>query len=539
MDYFLKASAILGIFYLFYKFLLERETFFQSNRMFLLTGIIVAMLLPLLVIPIYIEQGATTLSTISFSTSQEIIGVEKSFDWMLLIQFIYIGGVVLFGTRFLFSLFSLSMHIITGRKEKIDNSYYIKSDNDIAPFSFFNFIIYNPISFKQTELQQILTHEKVHANQWHSFDVVLAQLLTIIFWFNPFSWLYQKDIKQNLEFIADAVSQEQSDCQKSYQKLLLKTSISKNQLALTNNFYNSLIKKRIIMLHKIRSKNRNQWKFALIVPFLMAFIVTFNTKMVAQKPVIKEIQEVEENESKDHKQLVELREVNSNIEVFLITKDSKDLDKIKIELNQKGITAKFKEIKRNSVGEITSIHVALKSKKSNANFSMSSDTPIKPIKISFNTDGSKLSIGNVTRHDNLHKKGTKRELHEVREIQEVREVQKVQEIQEVEQPKKQLHEVIEIEQSGPKSEIIEIKTTPSSDSDNAILELKKNNLMIEWEDGENNPLVIVNGKETPYKKMEDLDSKTIESMNILKGESATKEYGEKGKNGVVEIRTKI
>ena len=93
-------------------------------------------------------------------------------------------------------------------------------------------------------------------------------------------WLYKKDLKQNLEFIADKNAQANTNCKKSYQHLLLKTSVPNYQVALTNNFYNSSIKKRIVMLHKNRSHKRNQLKFLLVLPALVLFLMSFNTKEI-------------------------------------------------------------------------------------------------------------------------------------------------------------------------------------------------------------------------------------------------------------------
>ena len=351
MDYFIKASAILAIFYIVYKLLLERETFFQSNRIFLIVGIISSLCIPLIVVPIYTEQQITTLPFIIDNVNATApTATEESFDWMQLIQTIYLTGVLLISIKLLISLSSLLRFIIIGNSKNIEGFKIIETDAAISPFSFFQYIVYNPTLFKQEELTQILTHEKVHAYQWHSFDVLLSQVMTITFWFNPFSWFYKKDLQQNLEFIADSVSQEQLTCKKSYQKLLLKSSTNTNQLALANNFYNSLIKKRIIMLHKNKSQNKNQWKFALVLPLLTAFIFTFQTKIVAQKPTVKEIK---------------VKEVHENIEAYLITKETKDFDKLTTLFSEKGITAKFKSIKRNSDGEITGIKIDLGSKHSN------------------------------------------------------------------------------------------------------------------------------------------------------------------------------
>ena len=560
MDYFIKASAILAIFYIVYKLLLERETFFQSNRIFLIVGIISSLCIPLIVVPIYTEQQITTLPFIIDNVNATApTATEESFDWMQLIQTIYLTGVLLISIKLLISLSSLLRFIIIGNSKNIEGFKIIETDAAISPFSFFQYIVYNPTLFKQEELTQILTHEKVHAYQWHSFDVLLSQVMTITFWFNPFSWFYKKDLQQNLEFIADSVSQEQLTCKKSYQKLLLKSSTNTNQLALANNFYNSLIKKRIIMLHKNKSQNKNQWKFALVLPLLTAFILTFQTKVVAQKPSVKEIK---------------VKEVHENIEAFLITKETKDFDKLTTLFSEKEITAKFKNIKRNSDDEITGIKIDLSSKHSSANFSTSSDEPINTIKISFEKGGKNLSIGNTTEHSHLHEKGENvfvirtndgdHEKHIIKEIKtdgenpQVIEIEKGKNVWVTKDGDKTIeiitdegdHKVVEVKSDKnvwvtrdgdkEKHEVIEIKTEGETGGAIFIREDTdgESDVQIKLSDSDKKPLIIVDGKEMPYKTMEDLDPNKIESMNVLKGESAEKKYGDKAKNGVIEITTK-
>ena len=111
-------------------------------------------------------------------------------------------------------------------------------------------------------MEQIIAHEKVHANQYHSIDILLTQLACVVLWFNPFIWLYNKDLKQNLEFSADHDTVNNAVCKKAYQYTLLKTSVPTYQLALSNNFYNSLIKKRIVMLQKSKSAAQAKLSFA-------------------------------------------------------------------------------------------------------------------------------------------------------------------------------------------------------------------------------------------------------------------------------------
>ena len=141
----------------------------------------------------------------------------------------------------------------------------MNSNKDIAPFSFFKYIVLNPNAYNTNELNQIIAHEKIHASQFHSIDNLLIQILAIFNWFNPFVWLYTREIQKNLEFIADEHAQGITSKNQNYQHLLLKTISPDYQMALTTNFYNSLIKKRIDMLQKNRSNNTMQFKFLLIL----------------------------------------------------------------------------------------------------------------------------------------------------------------------------------------------------------------------------------------------------------------------------------
>jgi hypothetical protein len=541
MDYLLKVSAITFIFYGFYKLILQRETFFQSNRWFLLIGILTALLVPLIVIPVYVESFNTPLffNEASVSNTKEI--VEEAFNWSTLLITIYSLGVLFLGGKFILNLVSLYRLISSHSKESENNYYHIKTSQNTTPFSFFNFIVYNPTKFKNNELDQIIIHEKVHAQQFHSIDILISQIVTIIFWFNPFMWLYKKEVQQNLEFIADNLAQQKSNCEKSYQKLLLKTSLHQNQLALTNNFYNSLIKKRIIMLHKNRSKSTNQWKYALILPFIATFIFTFNTKVVAQSKTKTVLTDVTYTEDK---------------EMFIINKDSKkeDFEKTKKEISNHGVTANFKNIKRNSDGEIISISVSAKSKKSNASYNTSSDSPIKPISVSFDNKGENISIGNSnTHHVGKYFFKSKDGEHKVHSTSKSNSFVFVSKDGDVIKSKDGNHKIINIDinednddenstiwitENGDNSKIHKTSKTiveivEENGDDNKVIILNSKNK------GEiKNPLIYIDGKEVSNEEMKKLDTDTIESMNVFKGDKAIEKYGENGKDGVISIITK-
>ena len=281
MEYLFKASLVLIIFYGCYKLFLQRDTFFQSNRWFLLIGLLTAFTLPFMVIPVYIEYTPTPIEHLFFNTpiaANEAIETPLSIWYYLGI--IYLIGFCFFALRFCIQLTSLLWLIAKNKKHKQQGYTFVETTNNTPPFSFFRWMVYDPNQFNSDELYHIISHECIHIKQWHTLDIIISQLASITFWFNPISWFYKKDLQQNLEFIADYKALNNSYCTKTYQELLLKTSIPDFKMALTNNFYSSLIKKRIVMLHKSKSKKRNLFKYALVLPFLALFLMSFNIEEV-------------------------------------------------------------------------------------------------------------------------------------------------------------------------------------------------------------------------------------------------------------------
>ncbi|MFC4720797.1 M56 family metallopeptidase [Geojedonia litorea] len=457
MEYFLKASAIVIIFYACYKFLLERETFFESNRWFLLGGLILSIIFPFIVIPIYIEYTPTATNfLISETSALSSSSSQSSIDYLEFFYLVYIIGVLFFSIKLVIEFSSLFMLFKTNKRQKLNGFTYIETTHKASPFSFFKCIVYNKNQFNPIELKHVINHEKIHAKHFHSIDVIIAQLTCIMLWFNPFIWLYKKELQQNLEFIADQKAQTISECEKSYQTLLLKASVPNYQLAFTNNFYNSLIKKRIVMLHKSKSNQLNVWKYALTLPVLVIFLMNANTKKVYVEKAIpmEEVtsyaspalelispsgtEQPKNDAAVSQSTLLANSKKNANtnsnnntndqlknaVAKFsnigaMITKDLSDaeLDAIKKQFKEEGVNVKIKGVKRNSKNEITAIKINVDSKGSNANYHTESDDPIRPIKINVDDKSGKISIGNagnkVHNADNSYKVISKDGKHKV------------------------------------------------------------------------------------------------------------------------------
>ena len=291
--YLLKSGAVLGLFYCCYVLFLKNETYFTANRHFLLSGILAALSIPFISIKniVWTEAISTPLitNTATLTTSLPEIqntipsAIEAPFNWNLFIIGIYSIGVLFFLIRFSIQYRSVRKILNSKKRKKTDSFSIIETNNNIAPFSFFKTIVYSKDMYTNEELEVILTHEKAHCNQYHTIDIIFSHILIALQWFNPFAWLYQKAMQQNLEFLADAATIHQNVSVLNYQNVLLKAiKIQVQPNTITNNFHQSLIKKRIIMLHK-KANSKQLWKLLLVLPLITGFIYSCSTETIVKE----------------------------------------------------------------------------------------------------------------------------------------------------------------------------------------------------------------------------------------------------------------
>ena len=203
--YLLKASALLGVFYLSYFFLLKKETSFELNRKFMIGGIFTSALLPFIYLTkkVYVEASASPFNYIMVTSEATPPSLEQSIDWWNIAGIIYFIVTISFLLRLCLQLITVARLILSHKSKKENGLNYLQVSENQLPFSFFNYIAFNPEKHSQKDLDLILEHERVHATQLHSVDIILVNLVSCILWFNPFAWLYKKSVEQNLEFIAD------------------------------------------------------------------------------------------------------------------------------------------------------------------------------------------------------------------------------------------------------------------------------------------------------------------------------------------------
>jgi hypothetical protein len=373
--YLSKASGLIAIFYLSYYFLLRKETFFNNNRWYLLFGLITSAFLPLLNFTktIWVQATVSNSAKFNWSNVQLTNAVENNtfeINWFYVFGGIYFLGVLVFLGKLAGELFSISRLLKNKTVQQQEDFKFLDLKENLSPFSYFNYIVYNSDLYTDFELNNIIEHEKVHCAQLHTVDVLISKVFCTLFWFNPLMWLYKKEIIQNLEYIADNEAIKTVIDKKSYQFTLLKITTHDNCVALTNHFYQSLIKKRIVMLNKNQSNKKNSWKYALVLPLLVAFVFLFQVKVEAQ--------EKESIETKFEITGVEITENTTDKELIEYTELFKTINSIDVI---------FKDIKRNKENKIQEIAIYTDNKKGSLNNKIvKGNKPIKVIAITSRKD---------------------------------------------------------------------------------------------------------------------------------------------------------
>ncbi|WP_430400958.1 M56 family metallopeptidase [Flavobacterium sp.] len=502
--YFLKVNGLLIVFYLTYYLLLRKETFFQSNRWFLLLGIISSFVLPLITFTeiVWIDPEPIEYATNTYipNTNIEASEISNLFNWQFFLTSVYIIVSIIFFIRIVFEVISFIRILKKSNKNKEGKIVLVETNKSQNPFSFFNYLVFNKSNFTEEELEMIIIHEKVHIAQRHSYDVLITKLLCIILWINPIVWLYRKAILENLEFIADYKTSEITNNIYQYQKTLLKVVACNNQLSITNQFYQSLIKKRIVMLNTNPSQKKNIWKYSLVVPFLIGFVFLFQIETKAQ---VREI-EIVENDTR----AVEVIQ-------FIIDKNTTDAEikkETEILKNEQGITLKVSGIKRNTKKEITAIKISFKDNEGNSgNISKKADNPIEPIRFFKELDSTgkgNVGFGGTSFHKNF-------------EWTSDESINKNENVFIVK--KDNLNKSTEIYLDGKKideselenidSEIIKTVNVSDNGNKNVIIIKSKKDL-----DENDEHVFFINDNEVDKMDVDNLDPNKIKTVNVIKGD---------------------
>lgn len=296
IPYLLHSTILLSVLYLFFWLMLRNETFYKLNRFVLLSIVVISVTLPLIKVPpqLSFHSNANSESILySWNDNPQASAVEpqkqgraepdvvntntdtasNSLSTLNIVWYIYIGGVILFSIAFLFQFVLLLYKKSTLEFIKDGRIKIYELTDDSPPFSFYKWIFINPVSYNSETYHQIIAHEKVHTQQYHSLDMLIGELGIIIFWFNPLVWFLKKSISNNLEFLTDNELLSEGVEPESYQLSLLEVSVPQHPLNFTTNYNQSILQKRINMMNTKKSSAKSSWKYFVLVP-IVAFSVS-------------------------------------------------------------------------------------------------------------------------------------------------------------------------------------------------------------------------------------------------------------------------
>ncbi len=221
--YFLQVLVCSGILYGYYHFFLRNKRFHQYNRFYLLLAAVISIVIPFLQIPVYFDstetqpllvKTLTVLSSEPYESEAVLVSSHEEQSWFTLkniISTLYILATIVLCIRFWLALAKVIRLVRVYPGEEIDNIRFIHTDDPATPFSFFRWLFWNnTIDLDSDNGQQIFRHELFHIRHKHSWDIIFLEVLTILFWINPFFHLFKKEIRAIHEFLADKHAVEET-----------------------------------------------------------------------------------------------------------------------------------------------------------------------------------------------------------------------------------------------------------------------------------------------------------------------------------------
>ncbi|MEF3077793.1 M56 family metallopeptidase [Winogradskyella poriferorum] len=286
----LKFSACLLVFWLTYVLLLEKQQMHHFKRFYLLGSFAMALIIPQLTIIEYIEpivqnfEITAAFIPIEAEVMPQPIETSPVLTLETILWSIYILGATLFAIRFAVNLFRLYSQIATNDKQHNRNFIYVLLKAYRIPHSFFKYIFVNRQQFENNQIpEEVRLHEETHAKQWHSLDILLLELLQIVFWFHPLVYILKHHVKLNHEFLADDAVLQQGVTTKSYQNILLQFSSNTHNHQLASAINYSSFKKRFTVMKTQTSKTRIWLSTLLVLPVLAILFYSFAEREYVQK----------------------------------------------------------------------------------------------------------------------------------------------------------------------------------------------------------------------------------------------------------------
>ena len=511
--YILKSGVCLSLFYLFYRLLLSKETFYRFNRIALLGILVFSLLLPLIEVTKApqneINQAVLTIEQLLVMAENhqqtQVTAVVEGDDlvdtwrspvhWIEIVLLFYIAGIFFLVCRNVYSLFRLVRLMNTAQRRQIDkHTVLLVHDRKVAPFSWMKFVVISRTDLEENG-REILIHECAHIRKHHSWDLLIADICIFFQWFNPGAWLLKQELQNIHEYEADEAVINEGINARDYQLLLIKKAVGTRLYSMANSFNHSKLKKRITMMLKEKSNPWARLKYLYVLPLAAIAVTAFARPEISEKVEeisavkVNDLAEIVEKKSEENVVKEPIDTTKNKVVVVGYRTEKKDSvltsGKKKVAISVQGISGEGKplviingkESEREVVNALNPERIE----------SVSVIGPEKAIKIY----GEKAKDGVMDIKLYSEKKFAPRKI-EIEGINKTR---------------------LDALNSGAKSWGATFRSADGG-----------------------KPLVIIDGKEaTGDDPLANISPDRIRSISVLKDKTALAAYGDKGKNGVIEV----
>lgn len=488
--YVLKSSLCLVLFYLFYRWLLSKETFHCFNRYALLGVLLLSLLVPFCHISLEeiteVHQTFLNIEQLLLLSDNDDVLVEvheaTAFSWVKVVLLLYVLGVVFFFFRNLYSIVRMWFLLKNSKREKLDSGVVlIIHHKKVAPFSWLKYIVISEEDRKESE-KEIVTHELAHIKKRHWLDLLLSEITILFHWFNPAAWLLKQELQNIHEYEADENVINQGIDAKQYQLLLIKKAVGSVRFnSLANSFNHSKLKKRITMMLKEKSSPWARLKYLYVLPLTAIAITAFARPEISDK-----LDEISQVKVSDFSLNMEEKQVDNSDSAF-IKEESYTIVGYKDGLRSNNIIpdTTITTISSKESGKVVLLKNGLK---------LRTEDGVFPLVILDSKEITKQEM-EAMNPDNIESMSV-------------------------------LTSKTAVENFGDKGKhgIIFISS--------------KNQVISHVHESDDDPLWIVDGKEMTKAESQAIDIKTIASVEVIKDKSAVDTYGDKAKKGVIVVSLK-
>ena len=310
--YILKSGVCLSLFYLFYRLLLSKETFYRFNGIALFGILVFSLLLPLIEVTKApqneINQAVLTIEQLLVMAENhqetQVTTVVEGDDlvdtwrspvhWIEIVLLFYIAGIFFLVCRNVYSLFRLVRLMNTAQRRQIDkHTVLLVHDRNVAPFSWMKFVVISRTDLEENG-REILIHECAHIRKHHSWDLLIADICIFFQWFNPGAWLLKQELQNIHEYEADEAVINEGINARDYQLLLIKKAVGTRLYSMANSFNHSKLKKRITMMLKEKSNPWARLKYLYVLPLATIAVTAFARPEISER--VEEISAVKVND---------------------------------------------------------------------------------------------------------------------------------------------------------------------------------------------------------------------------------------------------